>query len=135
MVQKIIKAAVLLLAFAIMLPSFKTESYKPSPLAKLMVQMNQEMRDYRQKVIDGKDIPDLEKRWKKMRTATPTDPGVRGEKFDAFATVFFERCNDLQKAPLNERKLAFNNLVSNCVSCHESFCPGPISMIKRLHIP
>jgi hypothetical protein len=120
---------------AIIFPAFKTESYKPSPLAKLMVQMNQEMRDYRQRVIDSKEIPDLEKRWKKMVTAEPTDASVKGEKFNAFATVFFERCVDLKKAPAAERKTAFNNLVSNCVTCHESFCPGPISMIKRLHIP
>ncbi|MFN4123959.1 MAG: hypothetical protein ACK4GL_11740 [Flavobacteriales bacterium] len=135
MVHQIIKGVFILMMAAIILPAFKSKEYKPSPLAKLMVQMNQEMRDYRQRVIDGKDIPDLEKRWKKMLTAEPTDASVKSEKFNAFATVFFERCADLKNAQVTDRKIAFNNMVSNCVTCHESFCPGPISMIKRLHIP
>lgn len=126
-----------LLCLGIIYSSFRDLNeiaYKPSPLAKLMVQMHLDMKNYRQLVIENKSIPDLNKKWQKMKTATPTDAGVKGEKYDAFAADFLRNYNDMLQSKQTDRKLAFNTLVSNCISCHESFCPGPINMIKKLHI-
>jgi hypothetical protein len=124
---------------SIVLPNFsftnlETQNYKPSQLAKLMERMHLDMKNYREKVVAQKNIPDLSKKWKKIYTAQPTDESVKGEKFDAYADHFFEKYNELLSAQDNQRKTAYNNLVTNCVSCHESFCPGPIKLIKKLYI-
>lgn len=136
---KIIQWLFVALILLIVLPNFSFTSYdfqtyKPSQLAKLMERMHLDMKNYREKIMDQKNIPDLNKKWKKIYSAQPTDENVKGEKFDAYADSFFVKYDELLIAEESQRKTAFNNLVTNCVSCHESFCPGPIKLIKKLHI-
>jgi len=136
---KLVQWLMTIVIFSMVLSNFSftnhdTQTYKPSQLAKLMERMHLDMKNYREKVVAQKNIPDLSKKWKKIYTAQPTDESVKGEKFDTYADHFFQKYDELLTAQENQRKTAYNNLVTNCVSCHESFCPGPIKSIKKLYI-
>jgi hypothetical protein len=76
-----------------------TQTYKPSQLAKLMERMQLDMKNYREKVVAQKNIPDLSKKWKKIYTAQPTDESVKREKFDTYADHFFQKYDELLTCP------------------------------------
>lgn len=69
----------------------------------------------------------------KMKTAEATDPSVHGEEFNAFTDSILDKLQALGSD--STRMLAFNSYIQACVNCHESFCPGPIKKIQKLHIP
>ena len=68
-----------------------------------------------------------------VHTAKATDPDVKTAEFDAFNKSLIIQAKAIQDNPENQVE-QFNRLVSRCVDCHQSFCPGPIKRIKKLRI-
>ena len=50
-----------------------------------------------------------------------------------FAEEFISKFNTLKKEK-DEPKLFYNAFIQNCISCHQTRCPGPIKRIKKLRI-
>tara|TARA_B110000091_G_C13683990_1_gene419138 strand:- start:395 stop:685 length:291 start_codon:yes stop_codon:yes gene_type:complete len=68
-----------------------------------------------------------------VHTAKATDPDVKTVEFDAFNKSLIIQAKVIQENPENQVE-EFNRLVSRCIDCHQSFCPGPIRRIKKLRI-
>lgn len=65
-----------------------------------------------------------------VHEAIPSDPKLSNPTFTAFNELIITEAKTLQAT--TEKKQGFNNLVDRCIDCHKTFCPGPISRIKKL---
>jgi cytochrome c553 len=123
--------AILLCGIAVMCNSFLIES----DLSKLMRTMTSDAKKLREKVQKGDKIPMFYKKYKRIYTASPSSDNKKGDEFDALATAFLTNCERLHSSDDENRKLAYNAMVTACIRCHEKYCPGPLSMLKRMILP
>ena len=123
--------AILLCGIVILCNSFLIES----DLSKLMRTMTSDAKKLREKVQKGDKIPMFYKKYKRIYTASPSSDNKKGDEFDALATAFLTNCERLHSSDDENRKLAYNAMVTACIRCHEKYCPGPLSMLKRMILP
>jgi hypothetical protein len=125
-----------LLAIVCMLSIGFSAHYKAdSPLTKLMRTMAADMKKARVEIIAGKKISNFGKQYFKINTAKPSSDSKKGEQFSEFASAFLVQMDRFKNAPSESVKLEFNALAKSCVHCHETYCPGPITMLRKLQIP
>lgn len=111
----------------------KHEPQKVSELAQLMRTMYDDGEQMKAAIEKGELPPDFREKFKKMHTAIPTEPLSNKPAFDAFANQYLAIIDSVYSAPNAEiRKKNYNAMVTQCVSCHEVYCPGPIKRIKKL---
>lgn len=107
-----------------------------SELALLMRQIHKDAKKWKTMLEKGELVTDSANIYKQLVESTPTDAAVKGPSFEGFAMNYqtaltdFIETNDILLA-----KEKYNNLVSTCISCHQSYCPGPVKTIKKLYIP
>jgi hypothetical protein len=123
--------AILLCGIVVLCNSFLIES----DLSKLMRTMTSDAKKLREKVQKGDKIPMFYKKYKRIYTASPSSDNKKGDEFDALATAFLTNCERLHSSDDENRKLAYNAMVTACIRCHEKYCPGPLSMLKRMILP
>jgi cytochrome c553 len=123
--------AILLCGSVVLCNSFLIES----DLSKLMRTMTSDAKKLREKVQKGDKIPMFYKKYKRIYTASPSSDNKKGDEFDALATAFLTNCERLHSSDDENRKLAYNAMVTACIRCHEKYCPGPLSMLKRMILP
>tara|TARA_B100000809_G_C15125240_1_gene525970 strand:+ start:756 stop:1220 length:465 start_codon:yes stop_codon:yes gene_type:complete len=108
---------------------------KDSELALLMRKMYLDADSIKQLIVNNTGtisdgfIAELET----VHIAKATDPDVKTAEFDAFNKSLVNQAKAIQENPENQVE-EFNKLVSRCIDCHQSFCPGPIKRIKKLRI-
>lgn len=105
-----------------------------SELALLMRMMNDSVSTMKELVQLGKLPEKFPEAFLKIHTATPTDPTVKTEEFEAFADSYVEGLKQLYNSSPSELKTNYNSLVQRCINCHQVSCPGPIKAIKKLKI-
>lgn len=105
-----------------------------SELALLMRMMNDSTASVKELVMQGKLPEKFPEAFLKIHTATPTDPTVKTEEFEAFADSYVEGLKQLYQSSPSELETNYNSLVQRCINCHESVCPGPIKAINKLKI-
>lgn len=136
--QIIVLFSICLLAFALSFCSepkeeSKQEVAKVSELAQLMRTMYDDGEQMKAAIEKGELPPDFREKFKKMHTAIPTEPLSNKPAFDAFANQYLAIIDSVYTAQTPEnRKEKYNAMVTQCVSCHEVYCPGPIKRIKKL---
>jgi hypothetical protein len=113
------------------LKSFRNES----DLSKLMRSMTSDTKKLREKVLKGDKIPFFYKKYKRIFSAKASSDNKKGDEFNSFATAFLTNCERLHTADTLNRKNAYNAMVIACIRCHEKYCPGPLSMLKKLQVP
>jgi len=123
--------AILLCGIVVLCNSFLIES----DLSKLMRTMTSDAKKLRDKLQKGDKIPMFYKKYKRIYTASPSSDNKKGDEFDALATAFLTNCERLHSSDDENRKLAYNAMVTACIRCHEKYCPGPLSMLKRMILP
>ena len=69
-----------------------------------------------------------------LHSATPTDSSNTGELFDAFGTSFLNQLKKYQNTTEDDRISNYNQIIISCLSCHQTYCPGPMVVIKKLPI-
>jgi hypothetical protein len=108
---------------------------KDSELALLMRKMYLDADSIKQLIVTetGTVSDDFIKELETVHTAKATDPEVKTAEFDAFNKSLIIQAKAIQENPANQVE-EFNRLVSRCIDCHQSFCPGPIKRIKKLRI-
>ncbi len=106
-----------------------------SPLSKLMRTMADDMKKARVTVIEGKKPKNFGKHYDKIYTAKPSSESKKGENFKEYATLFLAQMDRMKVATAEDAKTEYNALAKTCIRCHESYCPGPISMLRKLNIP
>jgi hypothetical protein len=105
---------------------------KTSELAILMREMFDFTTALKTNISNKADLGKFPKEQKKMHTAVATDPSVKTGKYTAMANEYMHNLALLYKTPVAKQKVQFNLVITNCVSCHRSFCPGPIKRINTL---
>ena len=105
-----------------------------SELAAIMRTMHSELKDARKFVADSEKIPDtVWTDFAQMVSAESTDGMVKDQNhFNGYAQVFLTRVSELKANPDVEK---YNSVIDNCVACHQQYCQGPISKIKKLSLP
>lgn len=117
---------------------FASASIQPSesPLSKLMREMTGEMKKLRSSTIAGKTFTKWGKSYDRILTAKPSADSKKGEYFEEYAKTFLTQVERTKTANQPATIIpAYNLLVGTCIHCHEKYCPGPISMLRKLTIP
>jgi cytochrome c556 len=105
-----------------------------SELALLMRQMYTDSEQIRAAVLLKQLPADFREKFKAIHTATPTDAGVRDANFKVLSDAFLAQLDKVYAVKSKNQVENFNKMVNTCVACHSSYCPGPISRIKKLTI-
>jgi hypothetical protein len=106
-----------------------------SPLSKLMKTMAADMKKARVSVLEGEKPKIFGKHYDRIYTAAPSSEAKKGEHFQEYATAFLTQMDRMKLASSENAKIEFNALSKTCIRCHESYCPGPISMLRKLNVP
>jgi hypothetical protein len=104
-----------------------------SELALLMRSMYNDSEQIRKAILEKRLPDDFREKFKAIYTANPTDPEVRDENFAPFSTGFLLALERIYQNQGNQVE-NFNTVVLSCIACHQKYCPGPISKIKKLYI-
>lgn len=106
--------------------------YQPSELATTMRLMYENLKKVGKHLENGEDIPnELLEGYESIRTDEPTNPEEIGPKFQGFAEIWLTSFEAFKNEPTQSN---YNTVMNSCVSCHQSYCPGPIKKIKRLKL-
>jgi hypothetical protein len=100
-----------------------------SELTILMRSMYDDAELVKNAIAEQKMPEDFREKFIKIHTATPTEEDMEKVKFSSFADSFLASLDAVYEHPTPEK---FNTMVRQCVTCHESFCPGVIPKIKKL---
>ena len=106
-----------------------------SELSILMRKMTEDIRKVRRKVETGKKIPEFYKNYTQLYSAEASTSSKKGDQFSGYAEAFLKQCSRLKEASADQRKNEYNELVTRCIRCHETYCPGPLTMLKKLKLP
>ncbi len=116
----------------------KAKSLNPngdSELALLMRGMYEEAENIREQIKKGEKVSITLDHGKILTAhATEAEKAERAE-FKAFGAAYLENLNKLETADSSEVITIYQNMISNCMSCHQALCPGPIVRIKKLQKP
>ncbi len=63
----------------------------------------------------------------------PTDKNVLDDQFFLNADNFYAAAKAFKEKPA-DLGAAYNTLQKSCISCHQSYCPGPIRRINKLNL-
>ena len=106
-----------------------------SQLSKLMLVMKKDMYKMREDLNSGNITARFnKKRYEKIYTAKVSSESKKGEHFNEYAKAFLVQCERMNNAAQDQRKIEYNNLVSACIRCHESYCPWPLTMLKKIKL-
>jgi cytochrome c556 len=106
-----------------------------SELALLMKEIHRDAKDWRSTLVAGELVTDSVAIYEALVTSTPTKAEVKGPVFEGYAAAYQEKLDAFLAARDQEMaKSSYNQLVTACVSCHQSYCPGPIPTIEKLYI-
>ncbi len=103
-----------------------------SELSFLMREMYNHALSSRNLALEEKKNEEFPEAFNKIHTAVPTDRFTKNEHFDSFADVYLNSVKSYAATDEANLKLNYNNMVSSCLACHASHCPGPIPKIKKL---
>lgn len=105
-----------------------------SQLSKLMRFMANDFKSIRAKINTNEKLPEYQKKYKKIVSAKASADSKKGEHYSEYARLFLMQYDRFYASEKTFQKKEFNNLVSTCIRCHETYCPGPLTMIKKLKI-
>jgi cytochrome c556 len=106
-----------------------------SPLSKLMKTMAADMKKARLDIVKNKKPKGFGKQYDRIKTAAPSSEAKKGEHFQEYAIGFLTQLERMKASSPETAKTEYNALAKTCVRCHETYCPGPISMLRKLHVP
>lgn len=136
----VLLACLLLGSFAACTNTPNAEVTKPlnpngdSELALLMRTITKSAEAMQAALNNGTAFPEKPQGFEKMITATRTKKSIQQEPFAAFAQSWLGALDQLYAAPPANRKELFNALITNCQSCHATYCRGPLDRIASLHV-
>lgn len=107
-----------------------------SELVSLMFEMEADMKLIRSGLIDDSTTLQLNgKTYEELFTSKTSKDVKIDSAFVANGKSFLNEWHSLSQARTRDSALTFfNNAVNACVSCHQSYCPGPVARIKKLRI-
>ncbi len=116
-------------------PAMAMKMTKPSELALLMKEIHKDAKGWRTDLLSGMLHKERVEIYNKLASSKPTKANVEGPAFLAFSANYQKALDGFTDAQsLDLAKGAYNNLVTACVQCHQSYCTGPIPTIEKLYI-
>ena len=114
----------------------KTGMYEPTELALLMKKMLKEYGEAKTALEQGEIPSERIDYIQGILTAEATDPADINELYKSLGAPFIEQAMRYAQTgdDLSEQIKMHNMTVSSCINCHQSFCGGPISAIKKLYV-
>jgi hypothetical protein len=106
-----------------------------SELAVLMREMYDDADLIKNSILKKELPPDCRKKFAYLHWATPTDSTTKTEAYPDMATAFMNNLEAFYAEKNAEKRIKkFDIVIQNCITCHQSHCPGPIKKIKKLKI-
>lgn len=103
-----------------------------SELAILMRKMVKTLEENRALLLENKSIVHLPFEVNELLTATSTAGSINDRAaYESFTYNFIDSVNVFYTSDANKIR-QFNGMVQACISCHETFCMGPIPVMERL---
>lgn len=104
-----------------------------SEMAQRMLDMHEDLKLLQSKIKSGEDIGVFPEKYNDFAVLEMTDESMREKGFEAYALALLESEKELYNAAPENRKQAYQQVVNNCLACHETIgCRGPIPKIKKL---
>ena len=104
-----------------------------SELAVLMREMYDDTDLIKKAVINKELPPDFRQKFAYLHWANPTDTDTKTEVYPDMAKAFMDNLEALYAEKDTEKRIKkFDIVIQNCITCHQSHCPGPIKKIKKL---
>lgn len=110
----------------------KSKVADAKPMALMMRAIYDQSAEMRSWVTEGKALDSSIFRFMEFHKLEPTDSTVLVEVFYKHNADFKAAFEELIAAGADKEK--YNAMLTQCVSCHEDFCPGPIKRINKLRI-
>ncbi len=105
-----------------------------SELSLLMRKMHQHALKAREEVLKNKPTKGYPAEFEKIYTATPTTPTTKNQYYNSYADLYMAALKNFSKSNKKDLKENYNNLISGCVVCHTTHCPGPMVLIEKLPV-
>ena len=105
-----------------------------APLALLMREMFLDMEEMKEGIVEGKKIKSYLEKHKELLTAKPTDAKVKTEQFNTMGMAYLANLRTLEEGSEDALLDNYKSVVSTCLACHTSYCPGPVKRIKLLKL-
>ena len=103
-----------------------------SELALLMRAMFEEALEVKQQ-LQKEETPKFYLEHEKILTVMATEPAkANSPEYKGFAQSYLQTLNELKMAGADEKMELYDDMVNQCMVCHQSMCPGPLMKIKRL---
>ena len=104
-----------------------------SELTLLMRDMYNYFDGIKADIENGEKVESI-KTFQEIHKAVATTPEKSSnELFQGMASLYVKSANRLNNPKANQKD-AFNQMVDNCMSCHQQMCPGPMVKIKKLYL-
>ncbi|MGB0177213.1 MAG: hypothetical protein ACPF9D_08605 [Owenweeksia sp.] len=117
-------------------PAKELEMYQESELAALMRNMYTDNMELREQILNGSIPENFPEHFYTIHTAKISDGMSRNKgPFKALADQYLKSMEAITSAAsTQEARLAYNNMIMSCTSCHQVYCPGPLSKIRKMKI-
>jgi len=115
-------------------PKENSVMYEASELALLMRAMHEQSAQWKKNLESDNPQIVFPTGYHNLFSAEATNPSEIDEKFYAFAKEFISETENFTNAPIHLQKEKFNLMIQSCITCHESYCRGPIQKINKLII-
>ncbi|MGB1247560.1 MAG: hypothetical protein ACPG4Z_01650 [Chitinophagales bacterium] len=105
--------------------------YEASELARLMRNMHDTLLVWKNDVQAGDSVYIHPQYFEGIHTAQATNPDEINDAFYLLASSFEQSIYTFNKT---QDITSYNLVVNSCVTCHKSYCQGPIPKIEKLYI-
>lgn len=114
----------------------KLEMYETSELAALMRKMYEDNLELKKEIIDGKIPESFPEDFYAIHTAIATKGMVSDTAtFNAMANTYLANMKKITEAETPEKaKIAYNEMIMTCATCHQIYCQGPLPKIRKMTI-
>ncbi|MDQ3110279.1 MAG: hypothetical protein M3R17_10320 [Bacteroidota bacterium] len=116
----------------------KTNSINPngdSELAILMREFAAYSDSVKQDLLNNRTPRPQPENLSHILSAKKTDQNIDKEVYDPLARAYIANVEYFYTSKPEDRVENYNSMISTCISCHQSFCGGPIKRIQKLYIP
>lgn len=115
---------------------FKTK--QAEDLSALMDRITKETKLLKKQIDSGKTAGKIFRNYgedyQTILTANPSDESKKGEHFNDFALSFLKETERLRTSNEDGLKKQYNAVITACINCHSTYCPGPITMLKKMKV-
>jgi hypothetical protein len=103
-----------------------------SEMALLMRDMFTELESIKAQLEAGESISSKQLEFALIHEQEATDESFRKKGLEGMSIAYSQAVEAFNSSP---DKKGFQTIVNNCISCHQSLCPGPLERIDNLILP